>query len=139
MRLLFVILFLPLSALSQSNGEINYRIYQPEITLVDEIIDICESDAEYYGGMPALLTFLHTHLSISDFENTGNIEGIIYLQFVINKQGEVVEEEIIKGIVASIDKEFLRILKLMPDWFPATKSNSPVATKFVLPVKVYFR
>lgn len=47
-----------------------------------------------------------------------DIGKIVYFEFTIDRNGEVVEPKVLKSVSPSIDKEIIRILSLMPNWTP---------------------
>ena len=56
------------------------------------------------------------------------------MQFVVNKDGSIVDVEVVRSPDASLSKEAERVVKLMPRWKPARQGNKPVRSRFRLPV-----
>jgi protein TonB len=59
----------------------------------------------------------------------------VYVQFVIDKEGNVKDVSIIKGIGGGCDEEALRIVKESPiKWEPGKQRGVPVKVRMVLPI-----
>ena len=54
--------------------------------------------------------------------------------FIVNKDGGIVEPEVIKGVNPSLDKEALRVISGMPKWKPGSQRGKPVRVKYTVPV-----
>jgi hypothetical protein len=46
--------------------------------------------------------------------------------FIIDKDGAILEPEIVKSVEYSLDEELLRILQISPKWVPARIGGNPV-------------
>ncbi|GAA4289649.1 hypothetical protein GCM10023163_01170 [Aestuariibaculum suncheonense] len=64
-----------------------------------------------------------------------NLKGIqrIYTRFKINKEGKVVDIQV-RAPHPALEKEAIRVLKLLPDFIPATQRNKPVEITQNLPI-----
>ncbi len=63
------------------------------------------------------------------------ISGYVYLSFMIDKQGNIVNIEIKKNPGKGLGEEALRVVSKMPKWVPGKVEGILVQTKFILPVK----
>lgn len=63
------------------------------------------------------------------------ITGIVYLQFVINEAGKVVETEILKGVDKDLDKEAVRLINSMNCWKAGFQKDKPVRVAMSVGVK----
>lgn len=62
--------------------------------------------------------------------------GKIYLTFVIETDGSIVETKIIKGLGYGLDEEAIRILKNYKDWNPGIMRGIPVRVLYSLPITI---
>lgn len=99
-----------------------------------EIFPIVEAMPEFPGGMEALMKFLSENIKYPASCQKQKVQGRVVVQFVINKDGSVVEAEVIKPVHPDLDKEALRIVSLMPKWTPGKEKGEPVRVKFTLPI-----
>ena len=57
------------------------------------------------------------------------------MMFVIDKDGNVTQPKVVKGVDPDLDAEALRMVKAMPKWKPAKLDGKPVAVKYALPIR----
>ena len=62
-------------------------------------------------------------------------EGVVYVGFMVDKDGSLQEARIMKGVHRTLDKESVRLINLMPKWIPGINNNRTVRTEFILPIK----
>ncbi len=105
-------------------------IVEPEIVLVSQI-----PPSFSQGGNEGLLAFLRNNINYPTYAREVGISGIVYLSFVIEKDGSVSNISVQRGIGGGCDEEAVRVLKLMPPWSPGRNNGLPVRVKFTLPVK----
>lgn len=48
-----------------------------------------------------------------------NIKGTVQVEFTIDKKGKVVNERVTQSLHPQADKEALRVIKSLKDWYPA--------------------
>ena len=65
------------------------------------------------------------------------IEGKVLVSFVVTKDGELANVELVKGLYESIDKEALRVIHSLDKWKPGVVNGEVVHTKVTLPVHFY--
>jgi len=92
-------------------------------------------EAEYPGGLEAMMKFLRKNMKYPAVARRMGVEGAVYVSFVIDREGNISDIQIVKGISAECDKEALRVVKLMPLWKPGKQNGKAVRSRFVLPIK----
>ena len=63
------------------------------------------------------------------------IEGTVYVEFVVNKKGDVTNVKIKKGADPLLDAEALRVVKSSPEWIPGKQRGQVVNVAFTFPIK----
>ena len=101
---------------------------------VEEIFMVVEDAPEFPGGTEALLKYLREHIKYPPICRENNIQGRVLVSFVVNKDGSIVDPEIVKGVNPSLDKEALRVIAGMPNWKPGKQRGKEVRVKFTVPV-----
>ena len=93
-----------------------------------------EEKPEYPGGMGELSKLLKRNLlyPLISFEN--GVQGEVLVQFVIDKEGNVKEVTVFKGVDPYLDAEALRVIKMMPKWKPGKHEGKEVNVKCTIPV-----
>ena len=59
----------------------------------------------------------------------------VFVQFIVEKDGNIRDPKIIKAGNPLTDNEALRIVKMMPKWIPGKLNNKAVAVRYVLPIQ----
>ena len=62
------------------------------------------------------------------------IEGRVFVEFIINKDGSLTEIKFIKGIGAGCDEEAVRVIQSAPAWNPAKQRGKAVKQRYTLPI-----
>ena len=93
-----------------------------------------EVKPEYPGGMGELGKLLNSNLKypLISFEN--GVQGEVLVQFVVDKEGNVEEVTVFKGVDPYLDAEALRVIKMMPKWKPGKHEGKEVNVKCTIPV-----
>ncbi len=99
------------------------------------IFTVVEQQAEFPGGFEAMAKFLAKNMKYPAQARRMGIEGSVYVSFVIDRDGNISDPQVIKGISAECDKEAVRVVKLMPPWNPGKQNGKAVRCRFVLPIK----
>lgn len=89
------------------------------------------------GGMEAWTKFLSTHLRIPAEARETGVNGAVYAEFIVDKEGKIQSPVIKKSLGMGLDDEALRIMSLptVPEWNPAIKDGKAVNTLMTLPVQ----
>ena len=107
---------------------------EPQL-IVEEIFDVVEENPEFVGGMAKLYEFLGKHIQYPEMAKENGIQGKVFVQFVVWRDGTIRDVKVVKGVHKTLNKESLRVVKSMPKWTPGKQRGKPVNTRFTLPVK----
>ena len=99
-----------------------------------EIFQVVEQMPEFPGGMDALMKYFNKNIKYPSQAAENNIQGRVMISFVVNKDGSIVDPQVIKSVDASLDKEAMRVVKAMPKWNPGKQRGKPVRVKYTVPV-----
>ena len=89
---------------------------------------------EFAGGQAALLRYLGSHMRYPARALRDQVEGRVYLSFVVQADGTIAEAAIVKGLSPELDAEALRVVRQMPAWTPGYQNKHAVAVRFTLPI-----
>lgn len=106
----------------------------PEEEAVDEVFTIVEDQPEFPGGMAAFYKYVGDNMDYPSQARRMGIEGRVYVQFVVDKDGTVTEVKAVKGIGAGCDEEAERVLREAPKFKPGKQRGRPVKVRMVLPI-----
>ncbi len=109
----------------------------PPPPVEEETFDLAavQEQPEFPGGMEEMYKFLSKLQKYPDMEADAGIQGKVYVEFVVEKDGRITETKVKKGVSDGLDKEALRLVKAMPNWNPGKMNGKAVKVRFVLPVK----
>ena len=113
--------------------EIDYIEVEPEPE-EEEIFMVVEESPEFPGGYEAYMQYLKKNIKYPAICRENNIQGRVIVSFVVNKDGKIVDPEVVKGVNPSLDKEALRVISTMPNWKPGYQRGKPVRVKYTVPV-----
>jgi protein TonB len=106
---------------------------EPEIG-IDFPIWIVEESAVPKGGLQAFYQFVGNNVKYPAQARRMGIEGRVFVEFVINRDGSLSEVKAIKGIGAGCDEEAVRIIQSAPAWNPAKQRGKTVRQRYTLPI-----
>ena len=101
---------------------------------VDEVFTIVEDQPAFPGGTSAFYKFVGDNMTYPSQARRMGIEGRVFIQFVVDKDGSVTEVKAVKGIGAGCDEEAERVLKSSPKWTPGKQRGRSVKVRMVLPI-----
>jgi TonB family protein len=106
----------------------------PEADTTDEVIftDV-DQWPSYPGGDTAMINFFKRNLQYPEMAKANNIEGRVFVRFVVEKDGTVSNVAVLRGIGGGCDEEALRVVKLM-QWNPGRQNGSALRVQYTLPI-----
>ena len=107
----------------------------PAIPETPKIVDVAEFMPQYKGGTSAMVKFISNKMRYPPIARRTEVEGTVYVSFVINTDGSVIDVKVVKGISKECDAEALRVVSSMPYWLAGRQGNVPVMVRMVLPIK----
>ena len=93
-----------------------------------------EEKPEYPGGMGELSKLLSSNLKYPLKSQENGVQGEVLVQFVVDKEGNIEEVTVFKGVDPYLDAEALRVIKMMPKWKPGKHEGKEVNVKCTIPV-----
>lgn len=100
----------------------------------EKIVEELDKMPEFIGGQTALVTYLSNAITYPESAKNSKIEGTVYVSFMVEKTGKVLNSKIKKSVHADLDAEALRVVTSMPDWNPGEKNGKTVNCEMVLPI-----
>ncbi|HEX7585545.1 MAG TPA: TonB family protein, partial [Prolixibacteraceae bacterium] len=112
-----------------------YANDQKEITKNEgSVYTIVEEMPSFPGGVEALNAFINGNLKYPPIALENGIQGRVFVSFVVGKDGEIKNVKVSRGVDVSIDKEAMRIVKSMPNWYPGKQNGEMVEVAYEIPV-----
>ena len=111
------------------------RLLYPNLKTSDkEIHAILEERPEYPGGMEKVIKYIQTHIQYPPTAISKQIQGRVWIESVINRNGKVVQPKVAYSVHPLLDQEAVRIIRMMPDWKPGKLNGETVKVKYSFPV-----
>ena len=95
---------------------------------------VVESMPAFPGGDAALFKYLNDNIKYPVIAQESGIQGRVICQFVVNRDGSIVDIEVVRSVDKSLDAEAIRVIKNMPRWTPGKQRGKTVRVKYTLPV-----
>ena len=105
-----------------------------EEEVADEVFIIVEQQPEFPGGMGAFYQYVHKKLKYPSQARRMGIEGRVFVQFVVDKKGNITEVQAVKGIGAGCNEEAVRVIKSSPKWKAGKQRGKAVKVRMILPI-----
>lgn len=110
------------------------KAVEVEEEVIDVVFTVVEENAIPEGGMPAFYKYLSKTLKYPSQARRMNVEGTVYVQFVIEKDGSLTDIKIVKGVGAGCDEEAERVIKEAKKWKAGKQRGLPVRQRMVMPI-----
>jgi protein TonB len=107
---------------------------EPEPEVGPDIMLFPEESASPKGGFGPFYKYLGEKIKFPVQARRMEIEGRVFVEFVINKDGSFTDVKIVKGIGGGCDEEALRVIQAAPPWNPGKQRGKPVRQRYTLPV-----
>lgn len=101
----------------------------------EEPLVYVEMMPEFEGGDNALMEYLADNLEYPAVAKEAGIAGVVYVQFVIEKDGSVSDVKVLRGVHNLLDKEARRVIEDMPQWLPGQQNGRVVRVQFAIPIR----
>lgn len=127
------------STVSENVNQPYEVVWVPPVVETKEVVeDIIHMTAEFMpefpGGVSALMKYLNTTIKYPTISQEIGSQGRVIVQFVVDRDGNITNPEVVRGIDAHLDKEAIRVISAMPKWKPGTQNGKKVRVKYTVPV-----
>jgi periplasmic protein TonB len=95
----------------------------------EDFFTVVEQMPELIGG----LAELQSNIQYPEQARRAGIEGRVYVQFIVNEEGEVENPQVIRGIGGGCDEEALRAVR-QAQFRPGMQRGRPVRVQYSLPI-----
>lgn len=115
-----------------------YEFTPPEIEeeeIVEaEIFKVVEEMPEFPGGAAKMMEYIQKNIKYPMMARESDIQGRVFVNFVVEPNGEISNVEVLRGIGGGCDEEAVRVVKSMPNWKPGKQRGSAVRCAFTVPI-----
>jgi protein TonB len=105
----------------------------------DPVFTTVEKMPEFKGGTEALKTFIFKHLVYPKDAIEADVQGTVYVRFVVRANGQLTNFEVLRSLLPSMSKAALDVVQLTAgDWTPGEQKGKKVDVYYTIPVKFKF-
>lgn len=101
----------------------------------EEIFAVVETWPEPVGGMLAFYKYIAENLSYPPSAARIGIQGMVFVRFVVEKDGKITDVTVVKGIGAGCDEEAVRVIESAPAWNPGKQRGRAVRVYMTVPIR----
>lgn len=110
-----------------------------EVVEEEQIFTIVEEMPSFPGGEAELFKFLGKNIKYPQMASDAGISGVVYVTFVVDKDGKIRDVKVLRGIGGGCDEEAIRVVKSMPAWKPGKQRGKAVTVQYNLPIRFTLR
>jgi TonB family protein len=107
----------------------------PTLAVDEEVLAIVDKMPQFPGGEKKLSTYLSNQIKYPDPEYQRGIEGRVVCAFIVDRDGNIHNIEVIEGENEALNREAVRVLSTMPKWEPGENGGQKVNVKCLLPIE----
>jgi periplasmic protein TonB len=100
----------------------------------EQIFVVVEEMPEFPGGELALRKYIASAIKYPTIAQENGIQGKVFVNFVVDKDGSVSNAKIARGVDPSLDKEALRVVGTLPKWKPGKQRGKSVRVSYTVPI-----
>ena len=97
-----------------------------------DIFQVVEDMPQFPGG--SVQKWIAKNVKYPMIAQENNIQGKVFVQFVIEKDGSVSDVKVARSVDTFLDKEAIRVVKAMPKWKPGKQRGKPVRVSYTVPI-----
>jgi periplasmic protein TonB len=96
---------------------------------------VVEERPSFPGGERALMQWLADNIKYNAMAREVGAEGKVFLRFVVEKNGEITDIKVMRGLGYGLDESAVNAVKTMPRWTAGKQNGRNVRVQFTLPVQ----
>ena len=121
-------------AIEEGTGKKREEVIEVKPAAKEEVFTVVEQAAQFPGGDAEMYKFLSKNIKYPAAAQRANVQGKVFLSFVVSPDGSISDIQVQKGLGFGCDEEAIRVVKSMPRWKPGRQSGRAVKSRFNLPI-----
>ena len=109
------------------------EVEEPE-PVQEVIYDFPDVQPSFPGGDAEMMKFITKNIKYPAMDRENNIQGKVYIRFVVEPEGTITNIKIMRGVSKTIDAEAIRVVKLMPKWIPGQVKGKNIRAIYTIPI-----
>lgn len=125
--------------LPELNQETEVQAVENEVSSTDgtdEVFFVVEEMPEFQGDNTGakFRQYIGENLEYPKIAKENGISGKVFIEFIINEDGEMSNVSIKRGVDPVLDKEALRVIKSSPNWKAGKQRGINVSVQYTFPI-----
>lgn len=112
----------------------NFDYLSDQSKMEGDVFTVVEEQPEFEGGMDAFYRYVASEMTYPLQARQMGVEGRVFVQFVVEKDGSLTDVKAIKGIGAGCDSEAVRVVQNASSFSPGKQRGKPIRVRMVMPV-----
>jgi len=100
----------------------------------NKVFTAVEQEPSPKGGLSVFYQYLQQSIHYPETAKKKNIQGKVFLTFVVEKDGTLDNIKVLRGVSEDIDAEAVRVLSYALKWNPGMQKGKPVRVQYVVPI-----
>lgn len=100
----------------------------------NKIFAAVEKEPAFPGGIDKFYAYLQKNVKYPAVAKENNVQGKVFVTFVVEKDGSLTDLKIARGIGSGCDEEAIRVLKASPHWTPGIQNGTKVRVQYTISV-----
>jgi len=100
----------------------------------EEFFMVVENMPEFPGGDLGLMKYIQKNIKYPAIAKEYNITGKVYISFIVDKTGSVINVKVVRGVDKNLDAEAVRVIKSLPKYKPGKQRGKAVRVMFTVPI-----
>jgi protein TonB len=101
---------------------------------VNKVYQSVEQEPAFPGGIEKFYAYLGRSIKYPAVDRENNVTGIVYVQFVVERDGSLTDVQAVRGPTQSMKDEAIRAVKASPKWKAGIQNGRPVRVQYTVPV-----
>ena len=118
----------------QKDANVTEALPQTPVDDDKDVIRTVEQLPEFPGGIVEFMKWLTKNLKYPPYAQAQKIQGKVVVSFIVNKDGSIASPKVEKSCDPALDREALRVIRMMPKWKPGIMDEKPCRTMIAIPV-----
>ena len=81
-----------------------------------------------------MMKWLTRNLRYPNSAQQRKVQGRVVAQFIVNTDGSLSDISIVQPVESTLDREAMRVLRLMPKWKAGQQDGTPCRTMVCIPI-----
>lgn len=95
---------------------------------------LATEDERFNCFQSSMMSFIGKNFKFPEMAKTMGIQGRVFVNFVIEKDGSISNVQVARGVDPLLDDEAVRVVKSLPKFTPAKQRGKPVRMQYTVPI-----